>query len=108
PSLEERTRFIAHLKQRGILSVFHYVPLHLSPMGQQYPVAPGGCPVAERIGDCLVRLPFFNDLRDDELADVVQAVRSFRPVSASTGDLAALFQAVGDSRPTAALVQQPK
>ena len=97
PSLEERTRFMGHLKDRGILSVFHYVPLHQSPMGQRFPVGPGGCGVAEQIGDQLVRLPFFNDLRDCELAEVVEAVRSFRPVSASTGDLAALFQAIGQS-----------
>ena len=33
-TLDARTRFIEHLKARGILAVFHYVPLHLSRMGQ--------------------------------------------------------------------------
>ena len=36
PSLDARTRLIAHLKAHGILSVFHYLPLHLSPMGVRF------------------------------------------------------------------------
>ena len=95
PSLEERTRFIQHLKACGVLSVFHYVPLHLSPMGQHCRVGAGGCPVAERVGDRLVRLPFFNDLQESELSQVVEAVRSFRPADVATVmDLGALIQAV--------------
>ena len=43
-SLEQRTRLIAHLKQRGILAVFHYLPLHLSEMGQRLGGKPGRLP----------------------------------------------------------------
>ena len=107
PSLEERTRFMEHLKSRGILSVFHYVPLHLSPMGQRYPAAPGGCPVAEEIGDRLVRLPFFNDLQEQELAEVVAAVQAFRPVTASAGELSALFQAIAAEAPESVADSKP-
>lgn len=79
PSLEARTRLIAHLKERGILAVFHYLPLHLSPMGQRFGGQRGDCPVTEDVSDRLLRLPFFNDLTDDELVEVVEAVRAFDP-----------------------------
>ncbi len=78
PSLAARQALIQHLKGRGIMSVFHYVPLHLSPMGLAGGGKPGDCPVTERISDCLVRLPFFNSLSEAEQARVVGAVKDFR------------------------------
>lgn len=78
PTLEQRQRLIAHLKERGILAVFHYQPLHLSEMGMRFGGKPGDCPVSEKAGDCLVRLPFYNDLAASDQARIVQAVREFR------------------------------
>ncbi len=78
PSLEQRQGLIAHLKVRGILSVFHYQPLHLSPMGMKYGYRVGDCPVTERISDRLLRLPFYSELTTEELETVVEAVSSFR------------------------------
>jgi dTDP-4-amino-4,6-dideoxygalactose transaminase len=76
PSLETRTDFIAHLRSKGILAVFHYVPLHLSNMGRA--LAPEAhCPVTEHVSDCLVRLPFFNSLEDSQRT-VIEAVKSFK------------------------------
>jgi len=77
PSLERRQALIAQLKARGILSVFHYLPLHLSPMGQQYGGRPGDCPVTEDVSDRLLRLPFYNDLSEAEQAAVIDAVQAF-------------------------------
>jgi dTDP-4-amino-4,6-dideoxygalactose transaminase len=77
PDLEARTAFIAHLAERGVKSVFHYVPLHLSPMGQKLGGREAECPVTERVSDQLVRLPFFMQLGDDEQAAVIEAVCSF-------------------------------
>ena len=57
PSLEARTRFIAHLRARQILAVFHYQPLHLSDKGRQFGGRAGQCPVTEDVADRLVRLP---------------------------------------------------
>jgi len=76
-SLEERQRLIAHLKARGILSVFHYLPLHLSVMGERFGGKRGDCPVTEDISDRLLRLPFYNDLSEADLASVVAAVQEF-------------------------------
>ena len=78
PSLAARQGLIAHLKARGILAVFHYVPLHASPMGIRFGGFAGQCPVAERMGECLVRLPFFNALTESEQAEVIDSVRAFR------------------------------
>ncbi|MBZ0274705.1 MAG: DegT/DnrJ/EryC1/StrS family aminotransferase, partial [Anaerolineae bacterium] len=77
PSLASRTALIDHLKKQGILSVFHYLPLHLSDMGLRYGGKPGDCPVTERLGDCLVRLPLFNDLTEAEQMQVIDAIHSF-------------------------------
>jgi dTDP-4-amino-4,6-dideoxygalactose transaminase len=78
PSLDARQALIAHLKARGIMSVFHYLPLHLSTMGQKFGGRRGDCPVTEDISDRLLRLPFHCNLSSDDLETVVQGVRSFQ------------------------------
>src|SRR5271165_2605775 len=68
PSLDYRQALISHLKARGILSVFHYAPLHLSEMGRKYGTSEANCPVTEDVSSRLVRLPFYNDLTEEENA----------------------------------------
>jgi dTDP-4-amino-4,6-dideoxygalactose transaminase len=75
PSLEARQRLIAHLKSRRIISVFHYLPLHLSTMGRRYGGAPGDCPITEQVSDRIVRLPFYNQISEAEQSQVVHAIR---------------------------------
>ncbi len=82
PSLKVRTDLIAHLKAHGILSVFHYLPLHLSDMGRKFGGKQGDCPVTEDISDRLLRLPFYNDLTDDEQSRVLWAIMQFEGWSA--------------------------
>ena len=77
PSLDYRQALIAHLKAQGILSVFHYVPLNLSDMGQKWAARETPCPVTEDLSLRLLRLPFYNDLTEAEQARVVAAVTSF-------------------------------
>jgi dTDP-4-amino-4,6-dideoxygalactose transaminase len=78
PSLEVRDALMDHLKKQGIYSVFHYLPLHLSIMGRQFCGKEGDCPVTEALSDRLLRLPFFNDLTEDEQDRVVAAVKDFK------------------------------
>lgn len=78
PDLGTRQRFLAWLREAGILAVFHYLPLHASPMGRRFGYGPGDCPVAESVSDRLVRLPFFFDLTDRDLESVLDRVRAFR------------------------------
>ncbi len=78
PNLEARQRLIAHLRQRGIYSVFHYLPLHLSEMGRKYGGREGDCPVTERVSDQLIRLPFHNVLTATEQEQVIEAILEFK------------------------------
>ena len=78
PRTELREPFLEHLARREILSVFHYLPLHLSDMGRRFGGREGDCPVAEDTSARLVRLPFFNSLTESEQGEVLEAVTSFR------------------------------
>lgn len=77
PSHASRDGLISHLQSRSILAVFHYLPLHLSPMGLRFGGEPGDCPTTEDIADRLVRLPFFTSMTGGEQADVIEAVTAF-------------------------------
>jgi dTDP-4-amino-4,6-dideoxygalactose transaminase len=72
---EARSNLIATLRDQNILSVFHYLPLHLSDMGKRFGGQIGDCPVTEDITDRLVRLPFYNGIAETDLARVVQAIQ---------------------------------
>lgn len=74
PGEADRDALIARLKAKGILAVFHYLPLHLSAMGRRFGGFPGQCPVTESVAPRLVRLPFYNGLTEAEQARVVEAV----------------------------------
>ena len=77
PSPKKRNRLIDCLKKKGILSVFHYQPLHLSTMGKKYGYERGDCPITEEVSDRLLRLPFYNDLTEVDQAAVVDAITKF-------------------------------
>lgn len=77
PSLQERQALINHLRSRDIMSVFHYLPLHISEMGSRAGGKPGDCPVTEEVSDRLLRLPFFYGLTYDEQGRIITAVGEF-------------------------------
>jgi dTDP-4-amino-4,6-dideoxygalactose transaminase len=77
PSFESRQALISHLAALGILAVFHYLPLHLSPMGLRFGGRQGDCPVTEDSADRLLRLPFFTGMSSSEQSQVIDAVREF-------------------------------
>ena len=94
-SLEERSAFIAHMKQNGIQAVFHYLSLHRSGFYLTHPDSrPDNCQEIERVGDeeqvvglhlpncdhfadCLVRLPLFYELTDEEVKRVLDSCHNF-------------------------------
>ena len=76
---DQRSRFINHMKQRRISCVFHYQPLHASPVGMSFGGRVGDCPVAEHAGECLVRLPLYNTLTESDQSRVVESVWAFKP-----------------------------
>lgn len=71
-SLAKRTEFIAALKQVGVSSVFHYVPLHSSPAGKQYGRGCGDMSVTDTLSERLVRLPLWLGMEDQQ-SEVIQA-----------------------------------
>jgi dTDP-4-amino-4,6-dideoxygalactose transaminase len=77
PNLDLRQKFIMFLRERGIYSVFHYLPLHLSDMGQGFGCNAGDCPVTERVSDQLVRLPYHNLLTNSDQEQVIDAILDF-------------------------------
>ena len=77
PSAEQRELLISHLKAKSILSVFHYIPLHLAEAGKKFAARPGDCPVSEDVSERLLRLPFYNDLNESDQDQVTAAVTSF-------------------------------
>jgi dTDP-4-amino-4,6-dideoxygalactose transaminase len=77
PNLDLRQGLIKHLRERGIHSVFHYLPLHLSDMGRSFGGQVGDYPVTERVSDQLLRLPFHNVLTGAEQEQVIEAILEF-------------------------------
>lgn len=70
-SLQHRTEFISRLKERGIHAVFHYVPLHNSPMGLRVGKTVGAMANTEILSERLVRLPLWLGI-EEHLASVIQ------------------------------------
>lgn len=75
--LSERTELIRFLKERDILAVFHYVPLHSAPAGLKYGRFCGDDVYTTRESDRLVRLPLYFGLTSEDQARVIAAVRDF-------------------------------
>jgi dTDP-4-amino-4,6-dideoxygalactose transaminase len=76
-SLEERTALIEFLKEHGVNSVFHYIPLHRSPAGQLYSRACGTLEVTQRVSDCLLRLPLYYEMSPENVQYVVKRITQF-------------------------------
>jgi dTDP-4-amino-4,6-dideoxygalactose transaminase len=77
PTLLDRTRFIDHMRRHGVLAVFHYQSLNVSPLGLSLGGVPGSCPVSEAASDTVVRLPLYPSMTDDDVDRVTSAVVSF-------------------------------
>jgi dTDP-4-amino-4,6-dideoxygalactose transaminase len=76
PDIDSRTRYISYLKERKINAVFHYQPLHLSPMGRDIN-GDAECDVTEDVSNCVVRLPFFNGITNADMQRVIDATNKF-------------------------------
>ena len=76
--LETRTRLLGYLKEQGILSVFHYVPLHSSKAGKMFGRFHGEDIYTTKESERLLRLPMYYSLSLDEAAQVVEALKHFQ------------------------------
>jgi len=72
----ERNRVMAALKKKGILAIFHYIPLHLSPMGKRFGYQAGDFPITEDVSERILRLPLYNDLTLNDQKFIVKTLKS--------------------------------
>lgn len=75
--LEERSRLIAHLREKGISAVFHYVPLHSAAAGVKYGRFHGEDRYTTRESERLLRLPMYYGLTEDDVSRVAEEIRRF-------------------------------
>ncbi len=75
--MEERGRLIDFLKQREILSVFHYVPLHSAPAGRRYGRFHGEDRYTTKESERLLRLPLYYGLTADQTEHIADQVKAF-------------------------------
>lgn len=75
--LEERTTFIDFMKQNGICSVFHYIPLHSSPAGMRFGRFHGEDKYTTKESERLVRLPLYYHMESKDLKYIIQKVKDF-------------------------------
>lgn len=74
-NVDDRTRFIQHLKDKGILSVFHYLSLHKSSYYEKYSTRKSELPNSDMFSDCLVRLPLFYELTDEQVEYIINMIK---------------------------------
>ena len=76
PSLDYRSRFMEWMKEHGVQTTFHYLPLHSS---QYYASQYQGPQLqqCDRYADCLVRLPLYYELKDEEVNNISKLIIEF-------------------------------
>lgn len=75
--LTERTRLVAYLKEKGIATAFHYVPLHSSEAGLHYGRFSGEDRFTTKESERLLRLPMYYGLKETDVEYVVEAITAF-------------------------------
>lgn len=76
-SFKERTRFIETMRGNGIMTVFHYIPLHSAPAGAKFGRFNGVDEYTTRESECLVRLPMYYGMKAEDCQKVIEAVCAF-------------------------------
>ncbi|CAI1664754.1 dTDP-4-amino-4,6-dideoxygalactose transaminase [Serratia fonticola] len=76
-NLQQRTVFIDYLKNNGVLSAFHYIPLHSAPAGKCFGAFSGEDIFTTSESEKLVRLPLFYNMTENEVDKVISSVLGF-------------------------------
>lgn len=77
PDREMRDKLMVYLQKNSIQSVFHFIPLHSSPMGQRFGYKEGDLLITEQISGRLLRLPFYYEITEMEVESVVYTLQRF-------------------------------
>lgn len=75
--IEERSALIGHMKENGVLTVFHYIPLHIAPAGLKFGRFHGEDKYTTKESERLVRLPLYFGLKEEEVSYICDKVREF-------------------------------
>ena len=75
-SEKKRNWLLKHLKIKGINAIFHYIPLHNSPMGKKLGYKDGDLPLTEDLSRRLIRLPFHLYLYKKELKYIINTLKN--------------------------------
>ena len=73
--VEKRDKVIAYLTQKGIMAVFHYIPLHNSPAGKVFTRTQGDLKHTEATSKKILRLPLFMDMNDNMLHEIIETTK---------------------------------
>lgn len=77
PNLVLRDSLMSFLSDNGIQAVFHYVPLHSSPMGKTFGYMADDLPITENLSGRLLRLPTYPDLTEAEQRNIIELVNYY-------------------------------
>ncbi len=75
--IEERSALISYMKENGVLTVFHYIPLHTAPAGLKFGRFHGEDKYTTKESERLVRLPLYFGLKEEEVSYICDKVREF-------------------------------
>lgn len=75
--LDERTELIKFLKEKDILPVFHYIPLHSAPAGKQFGRFAGEDVYTTKESERLVRLPMYYGLKEEQVSYIIEKIQEF-------------------------------
>lgn len=75
--LNERSQLITYLKDKGINSAFHYIPLHNSPAGQEYGYFCGTDNYTTSESERLLRLPMYVGLGEEEIEQIMLSLEDY-------------------------------
>jgi dTDP-4-amino-4,6-dideoxygalactose transaminase len=76
PDRDRRNDVLETMGKAKVQATFHYLPLHASDAGRSFTARPTSCPVSEDVSGRLLRLPFYNNLTEDDLEHVVSTFLS--------------------------------
>lgn len=75
--LETRTKLINYLKENGVMSVFHYIPLHSSPAGKKFGKSAGSLKITNHVAETLLRLPLYYGITKKDTDKIIALVKAF-------------------------------
>jgi dTDP-4-amino-4,6-dideoxygalactose transaminase len=77
PNQTSRDQLMKYLNNNGIMAVFHYIPLHSSPMGLKIGCQAGSLPITEELSGRILRLPLYFEIPDDDKQRVINCINTF-------------------------------